>query len=187
MAERGIRLIGVIVVAAILLTATLTVALPLYARSLETEAAAAAAAHVNDQAQAAVDALAQEDAQRSALERGVAALRTEVPPTPDLLAVTRQIDAASAATGVAMVSFTPGDAVPIDLPTDGAPQASTAKEIPLEFAVSGPSIDAVMAFVDEVRGAERLLGDLRVTVSIRTGSAEATIRAHVYDYADPTD
>lgn len=197
MPKQLINTIGLLIVLGIIAAATLVVALPLYIQSLGTDAQTGAVASQNATTQAKVDALAAQDMSR--VEADATALRAQIPAEARIDTVSSLIARAAAAHKVTIVSMTPSvqeafvapgteaaNATATDAPTtevgsEGTAPALTGKQqIPLEFEVTGPDLKSVLAFLDDVREGPRLLGNIEVNYSSRSGDANARIKALAY-------
>lgn len=194
MPKQIINTVGLLIVLGIIAAGVALVAGPIWVQSLAVTGQAQIVAAQNDTQQAAVDALAEQDADD--VDAALVEVEAQIPGEPRMDTASALITDAATATGATVLSFSPGEAVPF---TNGAPAdtkqpASTDDgaaedganpgntQIPVSMTVSAPDLSTMLAFLDELRAGPRLLGSIQATVSTRDGSARADIAALAFAY-----
>jgi hypothetical protein len=149
MPKQIITIIGLIISLGVIALGTALIALPTFLQSLAVDAETTAVASGNDAYQLQVDELSEEQARQGEIDASVAALRAQLPGTPQLDDIFEIVGTAATASGVTLTSITAGDSVPFTLrtsPTDtsgqeaeGADPAPTSSEEPEDAAADAPT------------------------------------------------
>lgn len=151
MPKQIITLIGLIISLGVIALGTALIALPTLLQSLAVDAETTAVASGNDAYQLQVDQLSEEQARQTEIDASVAALRAQLPGTPQLDDIFEIVGTAATASGVTLTSITAGDSVPFALrtsPTDTSGQAAegttpaptpapTSSEAPADASADG--------------------------------------------------
>ncbi|ALJ18745.1 hypothetical protein [Microbacterium sp. No. 7] len=165
--HRGITLIGAVGVIAILIIGVL-VALPLYLRSVSTQAQADQIVATNGLQQTQLDLLDRESQRMAELAEEVAALRAQIPDAPERDQVIERIVTAAEVAGVAVKSVQFSDALPFVERTQevvdaaGAQAAASGGDLPAQrqiqvtTRVEGPGAGGFGVFLDTLRSGPRL-------------------------------
>lgn len=187
MPKQLINTVGIVIVIAIVAVGLAFVAVPLGLQALSTLGEVARVQQVNTAQEAQVDRLEEQSAQSAQLDAELTDLQAQIPTTPRIDTVSALISEAAESAGVTVTGITPnapmaftgGDAGEAaasigDRAVDGAVVGHA--QIPVQISVIAGDDKAILAFIDELRGGPRLLGDIDATISSR-GGADATISA----------
>lgn len=201
-----INTIGTIVCVGVFALGFILVVLPIWGQAVGVDTQTAAVANTNEVYRAQVDHLKEEQARMPEIEAEVATLTQQIPATGQLDDVFEVIGRAADGAGVSISSITAGPQAaftPASPPEPAAPQATaqpgdagnddsssagsdatapvdtSRQQVEFTISISSRGVDAIAAFLDELRAGLRLLSIAAATAS-HGGDFTADITAFTF-------